>query len=79
MTAQKPQESRNTAQATVFVKGADGKAQPIKVSVGLNDGSFAEITGTELSPGDSVIVGLSGKTSSQSSSLPPGMGGGPRR
>ena len=79
MTVQKPQENRNSSAATVFVKGADGKAQPIKVSVGLNDGSFAEITGTELSPGDSVIVGLSGKTSSQSNSLPPGMGGGPRR
>jgi HlyD family secretion protein len=68
--------------STVYVKGPGGKAVPKQVSVGLNDGSFAEILGGDINQGDSVIVGLSG-TSAVGTKTMPGMGGGmggpPRR
>ena len=81
-------ESQNAADSstprarmtTIFVKGADGKAEPRKVNIGLNDGSNVEITGGDLAQGDSVIVGMAGTTSnSRTSTMPPGMGGGPGR
>ncbi|RPH96658.1 efflux RND transporter periplasmic adaptor subunit [candidate division KSB1 bacterium] len=64
--------------STVYVKGPDGKAIPKRVVAGLNDGSHAEIISGELTERDSVIVGLAGKTSTTSKSMP-GMGGPPPR
>lgn len=66
---------------TVYLKSATGKPEVRKVRVGLNDGTFAEILSGEIASGDTVIIGMTGKSSSQSgSSSIPGMGpGGPRR
>jgi HlyD family secretion protein len=64
----------------VYVKGAKGAPEPREVRIGLNDGTFAEILSGEVLPGDSVIVGMYGKTST-TSGMVPGMGpsGPPRR
>jgi len=73
--------------ATVWVKGPDGKPQPHQVTMGLNDGNHVEVLGGDIAAGDSVIVGMTGASSSASSSSnrmpgfggPMGPGGGPRR
>ena len=65
---------------TVFIKGKDGKPEPRSVVPGLNDGSRVEVVSGDLTPGDSVIVGMAGtNTNGQRPSMPPGMGGGPGR
>jgi HlyD family secretion protein len=77
----KPQaDSTAGTSGTVYVKGPDGAPQPRSVRVGLNDGTRAEILSGEISPGDSVIVGMAAITSSAASTVP-GMGpsGPPRR
>jgi HlyD family secretion protein len=69
--------------STIWVKGKEGKPEARKVIIGLNDGNHAEITGGDLSAGDSVIVALMGQTTTNNSSnrMPGfgGPGGGPRR
>lgn len=47
---------------TVYVLDAEGKPQPIEVTVGLSNGTMTAITGGNLKPGMKVITGqLSGK------------------
>jgi HlyD family secretion protein len=70
---------RSKPPVTVFTKGLAGKADPRKVSIGLNDGTNVEITGGDLAQGDSVIVGLAGTKTAATTTMPPGMGGGPGR
>ena len=62
--------------ATVWVKGADGKPVARKITTGLNDGNYAQVTGGELAAGDLVIVGLAGtlRRWARGPSMP-GMGG----
>lgn len=63
------------AQQTVYVKGADGKPQPVRVTTGDTDGQMTEITGGDLKPGQEVITGrLAGANGSSS-----GSGSGSRR
>lgn len=56
----------------VYIKGADGKPQPINVVTGLTNGTMTEITGGDLKPGMEVITGQLSGTSQAS-------GGGRRR
>jgi len=42
---------------TVYIKGADGKPQPVQVTIGASDGTMTEITGGDLQPGMQVITG----------------------
>ncbi|PTQ08553.1 efflux transporter periplasmic adaptor subunit [Sphingomonas oleivorans] len=42
---------------SVYVVGADGDPQPIRVTVGDSDGSQTEVTSEELKPGMEVITG----------------------
>ena len=58
------------AQQTVYVKGADGKPQPISVTTGDTNGQVTEVTGGDLKPGQQVITGqlASGDGSSGGSS-----------
>jgi multidrug efflux pump subunit AcrA (membrane-fusion protein) len=44
----------------VWTLGDDGRPGPVVVEVGITDGRHAEIVGGRLSPGDHVIVGISG-------------------
>jgi len=70
----KPQaDSTAGTSGTAYVRGPGGAPQPRSVRVGLNDGTRAEILSGEISPGDSVIVGMAAITSS-SASTAPGMG-----
>ena len=49
-------------QHTVYVLGADGKPQPVKVTVGQSNGTLTAVTGGDLKAGMRVITGqLSGK------------------
>ncbi|MES2755574.1 MAG: efflux RND transporter periplasmic adaptor subunit [Pseudomonadota bacterium] len=45
------------AQQTVYVKGADGKPQAVRVITGDSDGQMTEVTGGDLKPGQAVITG----------------------
>lgn len=70
--------------ATVYVKSAAGKLEARRVATGLNNGTYVELLSGELSPGDSVVVGMAGLSAANAAaSRMPGMGGpmggGPRR
>ncbi len=58
------------AQQTVYVKGADGKPQAVRVVTGDTDGQMTEVTGGNLKPGQAVITGqlAGGDTTAKSSS-----------
>jgi HlyD family secretion protein len=71
----------------VWVLGADGKAQPRRVQIGLSDGASTEVVEGDLHDGDVVITGQnvtassksqSSSNSNSSQSTPPGFGGAPR-
>jgi len=66
---------------TVYIKGADGKPQPIKVTIGATDGTMTEITGGDLQPGMQVITGqlAAGAQASGGGSHRGGGGGSSRR
>ena len=77
---QRPERSATVgrgAQQTVYIKGADGKPQPVQVTTGDTDGQMTEVTGGNLKPGQQVITGqlASGDGSSASGSRS-GQGGG---
>lgn len=71
-------DSGTGTSGVVYIKNAKGEPEARTVRVGLNDGTNAEILNGDIAPGDSVIVGLAGKTSSASSGsnskTVPGMG-----
>ena len=46
------------ATQTVYVKGADGKPQPVPITTGDTDGSLTEVLGGSLRPGQQVITGV---------------------
>jgi HlyD family secretion protein len=64
------------ARAAVYVLRA-GKPEKVIVMTGITDGSFTEVRGGGLQPGDQIIVGGDASASSRSTNLqpPPGMGG----
>jgi len=69
--------SRGATQ-TVYVKGADGKPQAVKVTTGDTDGAQTEVISGDLQPGMEVITGqLAGDSSASTSKT--GGGGGQRR
>ena len=45
------------AQQTVYVKGEDGKPQPVQVVTGDTNGQMTEVIGGQLKPGQQVITG----------------------
>lgn len=45
------------ATQTLYVKGADGKPQPVQVTTGDTDGTVTEVIGGDLKPGTEVITG----------------------
>jgi HlyD family secretion protein len=53
----------------------DGKPERIMVRVGITDGSFTEVRGGELKPGDKLIVGSELAARNSNLQPPPGMGG----
>jgi len=64
-------ERADTAEVWVFKQG---KGVPVRLTLGLSDGSFTEVAGGNLSPGDEVITDRIRKDSqSQSGGRPPFM------
>ncbi len=45
----------------VWTIGPDGRPQSVAIRVGIGDGSFTEVVGGELKPGQEVVVGHSNK------------------
>ena len=69
--AQSRPERADTSEVWVLKKG---RAVPVRVTLGLSDGSFTEVTSGDLSPGDEVITDRIRKESqSQSGGRPPFM------
>ena len=62
--------------ASVYVLRG-GKPERVVIMTGITDGSFTEVRGGGLQPGDQLIVGADASASSRSTNLqpPPGMGG----
>jgi HlyD family secretion protein len=51
--------------ARVFVPGADGKPRPVAIVIGASDGTYSELLGGDLQPGQEVITGQAGTSSSR--------------
>ena len=64
-----------TKPATIYVLRA-GNPHKVAILAGITDGSFTEVRGGELRPGDELIVGSTGPARSANNlQPPPGMGG----
>jgi HlyD family secretion protein len=65
----------------VYVLGDDGEPAPVKVTIGIRDGQYAEVTGGDLKEGASVIVGVKRVQPAEQPTVgqPPGFGGARRR
>jgi HlyD family secretion protein len=68
--------SRKASEPVVWVLGENGKLRGVPVKLGLSDGTFTEITGGSLEPGDQVVVAAFSKKEQPASSP---FGGGTRR
>jgi HlyD family secretion protein len=66
---------RSEQQPVVWALGADGKPRPVRVQLGVSDGSFTAVNSGDLREGDRVIVG---DVSAKAGKTAPGFGGGPR-
>ena len=62
----------------VYIVGADGKLEPVRVGTGITDGTHTEIRSRELAEGALVVTGVQPKKGQPANTSPPGMGGGPR-
>ncbi len=62
----------------VYIVGADGKLEPVRVGTGITDGTHTEIRSPELAEGALVVTGAQPKKGQPANTSPPGMGGGPR-
>ena len=65
--------------ATVYVKDASGDPQPVRVTLGVSNGTQTEVTGGDLTPGSDVITGQLAGGSAGGSRRSGGSGGGQRR
>ena len=54
-------EAAESRPGRVWTIGPDGRPQSVAVRVGIGDGSFTEVVGGELKPGQEVVVGHSNK------------------
>jgi hypothetical protein len=52
-----------------------GKLEAVILMTGITDGSFTEVRGGSLSPGDLLVIGNDMANRSTSLQPPPGMGG----
>lgn len=72
-----PDSLSNATPAAVYVMRG-GKLEKLIVFTGITDGSFTEVRGGALRPGDTLVVGSDGGSGSRANSNlqpPPGMGG----
>jgi HlyD family secretion protein len=53
------QEGLCANRGTVYVVGEKGRPQPIDLVLGIGDGTFTEVVGGNLNPGQHVIIGVS--------------------
>jgi HlyD family secretion protein len=56
----RPAKVPSAAAGRVYVLGADGRAKPVTVTLGITDGTATEILQSELEEGQEVIVGAGG-------------------
>ena len=68
----------NRREDRVWILDAKGQLKSVKISVGLSDGQFTEITSSELNEGAEVLVGViePAKKSGSTPTTTPPMGGG---
>jgi len=52
------QEGTAGQRGRVYVADKEGRPQPVDLVLGISDGTFTEVVGGELSPGQPVIVGV---------------------
>jgi HlyD family secretion protein len=57
-------EGGGNRQGTVYVL-RDGKATPVRVRLGISDGTYAEVVGGDLQVNDQVILSMASQTSTQ--------------
>ena len=62
--------------ATVWVLGPDDKPKPVRVKLGITDGTFTAIDSADLREGEQVIVASLNNDSKTPSKAPPFVGGG---
>ncbi len=68
--------AREKTTQTVWVLGEDGKPKPVKITLGITDGTYSEIVSGDMTEGEAVIVGTIGNEPSGSSGAASPFGGG---
>ena len=64
-------EGRGNREATIYVL-RDQKATPVRVRLGISDGTSTELVADELKEGEQVILAMSGSGSQARPATPPG-------
>jgi HlyD family secretion protein len=64
------------ATQTVYVKDAEGKPQPVRITTGDSNGTMTEVLGGDLKPGAQVITGQLASETGGSGGAPGARGGG---
>lgn len=59
---------------TVYVLGPNAEPKPVRVMIGITDGTNTELVSDEIKAGDQVIVGVDGKGSRSGAPAPTGPG-----
>ncbi|AJP73833.1 efflux RND transporter periplasmic adaptor subunit [Sphingomonas hengshuiensis] len=62
-------DTAKPGQQTVYILGADGTPQPVKIATGLTNGSQTEVIGGDLKPGMKVITGQLSSSASGGASV----------
>ncbi|HXU91229.1 MAG TPA: efflux RND transporter periplasmic adaptor subunit [Methylomirabilota bacterium] len=57
----KRQATTRSGEGIVWILGADGGPVPVRLTLGITDGTFTEILGGDLRPGQAVVVALEGQ------------------
>jgi HlyD family secretion protein len=72
---------RGAVAGRVWIQAADGKLQPVQLTLGISDGSSTEVVAGDLKDGQDVVTGAVGAAGPRQSPFPTpqgGSGGGPR-
>lgn len=60
---------------TVWKLGEDGKPKPVKITLGITDGTYSEVVNGDLTEGEAVIIGMIGNEQPGASGASPFGGG----
>ncbi len=84
ITAKYPEYEKNnyvphgpSVRARLWIVNSRGLLEPLFVRTGISDGRFTEVSGRDLKPGETIVLGVTGNGDVEAAARTPLMGGGP--